>query len=168
MSAHHKSSTSSTETASSRGVNRRSHSRLRFLAIGGLVAGTAVVSGATHTPAVWAVPSAILIGGIWIVRRPGGRRTRAILSAAILASGAGAALISPAVLLAWPAARLARLVQRRGLRVARVPLAAAAGVTALASGAAELGLPAGIAFLAIVPLFLIGSRRRRAGCNVIA
>jgi FtsH-binding integral membrane protein len=140
-------------------INRRRLRRPRFLALAALLIGTGVVAGATDTPEVWAVPGAILIAAMWIRRRPRRIEVRAGLSAAIVLSVAGAVLVSPAVLLAWPAFALARLVRRRGLRAARIPLAVAAGVTALAFAAAALGLPVGIAFVAFFPLVVIARHR---------
>ncbi len=140
----------------------------RGLAIAALLIGTGIVAGVTDTPAVWGVPGAILIAGMWITGRPRRVRIRAAASAAILLTVAGAVLISPAVLLAWPAAGLVRLVRRRGLRAARVPLTVAAAVAALAVTAAQLGFPVGIALLAILPLVLISRRHAPMRCRATA
>lgn len=139
-----------------------------FLAVTALLVGTAIAANATDTPAIWAAPGAILIAGMWIAGRPRRRQIRVALSAAVLLTAAAAALISPAVLFVWPAAGLARLVQRRGVRGARVPLAVAAGGTALGVGAVQLGLPFGIAFLALVPLVVISRHHGHARCRAVA
>ncbi len=133
--------------------------RPRFLAFAALLIGTGVIAGATDTPEVWAAPGVVLIAAMWIVGRPRRTEVRAALTAAIALSVVGAVLISPAVLLAWFAFGLARLVRRRGIRGARVPLAIAAAVTALAVGASQLGLPVGLAFVAIFPLVIVARHR---------
>ncbi len=133
--------------------------RPRFLAIAALLIGTGVVAGATDTPEVWAVPGVILIAAMWIAGRPRRIEVRGALTAAIALSVAGAVLISPAVLFVWPAFGLVRIVRRRGIRGARVPLAVAAAVTALAVVAELLGLPFGLAFVAIFPLVIIAHHR---------
>jgi len=139
-----------------------------FLAITALLVGTAITANATDTPAVWAVPGVILVAGMWIAGRPRRGQVRLALSAAILLTAAGAALISPAVLFVWPAAGLARLVQRRGLRGARIPLAVAAGATAVGVGLEQVGLPFGIAFLALVPLVVISRHHGHPRCRPVA
>jgi hypothetical protein len=133
--------------------------RPRFLAIAALLIGTGVIAGATDTPAVWAVPGVILIAAMWIAGRPRRTDVRGALTAAIALSVAGAVLISPAVLFVWPAFGLVRIVRRRGIRGARVPLAIAAAVTALAVVAGLLGLPFGLAFVAIFPLVIVAHHR---------
>ncbi|HEU0316103.1 MAG TPA: hypothetical protein VFR49_02170 [Solirubrobacteraceae bacterium] len=153
-------------TSTGRGRFRRP----RFLAVAALLIGTGVIAGATDTPEVWAVPGVVLIAAMWIAGRPRRTLVRGALTAAIALSVVGAVLISPAVLFAWFAVGLVRIVRRRGIRGARRPLAIAAAVTALAVAAGQLGLPFGLAFVAIFPLVIIAHHRpgRQHGPRVTA